>query len=510
MAVTPQPPLRIKDFWPRFRRRSALLVVTMQLLAAVVVVAALIVGGVADMNHIGFWIIIGAMLVTSIGVNSIMLSITTAPIKTVSHALSHVAGENSASTPPNPNARPYERSGLKPLLQMIYDLKSNPDTSLDVVNAAPSFDYQRSLDQSTSGIIFLREGKVVYANTAAPVHTSTQGERVIDLIFESDDNLQQWIDASAGKAVHSERTWRRVANKLTGEEDRKIYDISASYQHGTGVDTILVLMERTEDYLPADKDLDFISFAAHELRGPITVIRGYLDTLNDELDSRLAADEQELFNRLIVSANRLSSYINNILNAAKYDRRHLKVYLREEQLSEIYDVIKDDMELRASSQNRLLSVTLDPNLPTVAADRASIGEVIGNLVDNAIKYSNEGGSISVSAQQVDGFIEVAISDQGIGMPGNVISNLFHKFYRSHRSRETVAGTGIGLYICKAIVESHGGIITVRSVEGQGSVFTFTLPVYATVAEKLKSDNNSNQGLIRNHDGWIKNHGTYRG
>jgi len=110
----------------------------------------------------------------------------------------------------------------------------------------------------------------------------------------------------------------------------------------------------------------------------------------------------------------------------------------------------------------------------------------------------------------DGFVEVAIADHGIGMPANVVGNLFHKFYRSHRSRETVAGTGIGLYICKAIVESHGGKIGVTSVEGEGSTFTFSVPIYATVADKLQANDNTNAGLISHGEGWIKNHAKYTG
>ena len=97
------------------------------------------------------------------------------------------------------------------------------------------------------------------------------------------------------------------------------------------------------------------------------------------------------------------------------------------------------------------------------------------------------------------------------MPANVIGNLFHKFYRSHRSRETVAGTGIGLYISKAIVESTGGKIGVRSVEGRGSTFTVSLPIYATVADKLTKGGANNQVFIeRSTSGWIKNHGAFRG
>ena len=103
-----------------------------------------------------------------------------------------------------------------------------------------------------------------------------------------------------------------------------------------------------------------------------------------------------------------------------------------------------------------------------------------------------------------------MQDNGMGMPGNVVGNLFHKFYRSHRSRETVAGTGIGLYICKAIVESHGGTIGVTSVEGQGSTFSFTVPIYAAVASQLQANDFTNAGLISSGDGWIKNHAKYSG
>jgi signal transduction histidine kinase len=169
------------------------------------------------------------------------------------------------------------------------------------------------------------------------------------------------------------------------------------------------------------------------------------------------------------------------------------------------------MNLRATSQGRALTVYLPEDLPTVAADVASASEVFTNLIDNALKYSNEGGVVNVTAAVEGDFVSVSVQDHGIGMPGNVVSNLFHKFYRSHRSRETVSGTGIGLYISKAIVESHGGKISVRSVEGEGSTFTFSLPIYSTVADKLQAGNNSNESLIDRNDGsWIKNHAMFRG
>ena len=165
-----------------------------------------------------------------------------------------------------------------------------------------------------------------------------------------------------------------------------------SFEKGAAAETVIFLIDKSKGYLPEEEDLNFISFAAHELRGPITVIRGYLDIINEEFSGRLQGDERQLLDRLVVSSNRLSSYIDNILNVARYDRHHLKVYLLEDTVANIYASIADDMQLRASTQHRMLSVNIPDDLPTVAADHGSIGEVIGNLIDNAIKYSFEGGS----------------------------------------------------------------------------------------------------------------------
>lgn len=351
---------------------------------------------------------------------------------------------------------------------------------------------------------------IIYANKAAPVHVTTDGATQLSLLFNGSDTLEAWLAECESSAVHAEKTWTRIPNKLPEEEDRRFFDVLATYDKGAENEVVLTLVDRTNEYSVSERDLDFIAFAAHELRGPITVIRGYLDVLQDELAETIDSEHKELFRRLTVSANRLSSYINNILNTARYDRRHLKMRLTETNVVELYDIIRDDMHLRASSQGRLLSEDIAADLPTIAADPASLSEVLGNLIDNAIKYSNEGGSIIVHARLNESFVDISVEDHGIGMPGNVVSNLFQKFYRSHRSRETVAGTGIGLYISKAIVESHGGTISVRSEEGKGSIFTVSIPTYQSVADKLKAGDNSNEGMIDQGSGWIKNHSMYRG
>lgn len=514
VAVTPVPiPPKVGDYWPKYKRRAILYTLAIQVITIIIIITI----GAIMMNQlmsstVALIATVTAILAASATLNLILLNRLLAPLGDISAALTHVSGEPTIISPPHPNASHYERDGFKPLLELIYTLSSgNQEETGEKAAAHPTVDLPAVLTDLPVGFIALNsERKVIYANKAAPVHADNSGATVIDLLFDGDITLDKWLADCSAHAVHAERFWQRVPNKIPGEEERKIYDISASYQKGSEAEVVLVLFDRSGSYQPEDDSLDFIAFAAHELRGPITVIRGYLDVLGDELGSSLQPDQVELMSRLIVSANRLSSYINNILNASRYDRRHLKIRLKEDSLANIYQAINDDMQLRASSQHRLLSVNLPPDLPTVAADAASIGEVMGNLIDNAIKYSNEGGAVNVTADVTDDFVTVSVEDHGIGMPGQVVGNLFHKFYRSHRSRETVAGTGIGLYICKAIVESHGGTIGVKSVEGQGSTFSFSLPIYATVAEKLKANDNSNEGIIEHGEGWIKNHAMFRG
>lgn len=509
MAVKPKSTTPIRDYWPRFQKRSILLTIIMQLIVTVIVGVVLVISGNFTTSDLLLWLTLVAVYATTLGVNILLIIIVTEPTKTLMDAVTHISGEPTTTTPPNPNAKRYEHNGFKETLQQIYELSiqtetpTSPDTNTAIVKTA--------LENTSTGFVILdKDHRVVFHNQHAPVGVGQNNEPALELIFSNEQNLNDWLHDCELHAVHAEKTWTRIANRLPGEDDRRMFDLIASYQKGSVAETVLTLVDRTGQYMPEEEDLDFIAFAAHELRGPITVIRGYLDVLGDELENTLAADQKELLKRLVVSANRLSSYVNNILNASRFDRRHLKVHMKEQTVAGIYSLIQNDMQLRASSQNRILMTNIPTNLPTVAADAGSISEVLGNLIDNAIKYSNDGGAINVTAALVGDFVEISVQDNGIGMPGAVVSSLFHKFYRSHRSRETVAGTGIGLYIVKAFVESNGGTVSVRSAEGQGSIFSFTLPVYATVAEKLKSSDNSNENLIEHGNGWISNHAMYRG
>lgn len=505
-------PFGAHDYWPRYRRKVTIMTIGMQIVITLAIGWTLIAAKVLS-DGVLLMVILVAVFAASAGINLILMWLVASPLHDLATAITHVAGEPTPTPPPNPNAGRFRNDGLSVLLKTIYELASKDpsNTTSAVKNMSNSSVVLKGLEVTKAGVVILdHEQKIIYANRAAPVRMGAGNVPELELVFENDQSLADWIAESEKTTVHATKTWYRVANHLVGEDDRRIFDVSASYEKGSTAETVIVFYDLTDSYKPEDDELDFISFAAHELRGPITVIRGYLDVFGEELDSQMNPEQRELLSRLVVSANRLSGYINNILNASRFDRRHLRVHLVEDTVAGIYDTISDDMQLRASSQNRLLNVAIPADLPTIACDRASLSEVLGNLIDNAIKYSNEGGLVTVGASADQQFVTVSITDQGIGMPGNVVSNLFHKFYRSHRSRENVAGTGIGLYISKAIVESHGGHIGVRSTEGEGSTFEFSVPIYATVANKLDAVGNQNNDLIAHDENVIGNHAMYRG
>jgi signal transduction histidine kinase len=514
-------PTQIREFWPGLKRRATLHIFFTELLLVVIVGGTIVGLKVLPIGSLQLWIILTVIVVTSTLLQASILAFASRPAKDLLSAIIHIAGEPTTTTPPNPNDAHYAKNGFKEALQTIYELASSDEKSVvtltDPTIAQPAMSAQNNeiiasaLDAALCGFVVMRHDRTIsYYNKSAPISIDQDSVVHLSALFNGSDTLDTWLDDCEQHAVHAEHVWTRVPDRLPEVEGRRLFDVIASYNKDSANETVITLVDRTSVYEVGEQELDFIAFAAHELRGPITVIRGYLDVLEDELDGVLQEDQHELFRRLTVSANRLSGYINNILNTSRYDRRHLKVHLAEDSLSGIYETIRDDMDLRASAQHRLLSVNIPVDLPTIAADRASISEVLGNLIDNAIKYSNEGGAINVTAAAKGDFVEVSVEDHGIGMPGNVVSNLFQKFYRSHRSRETVAGTGIGLYISRGIIESHGGTIGVRSEDGKGSTFTASLPIYSTVADKLASGDNSNEGLIGRGNGWIKNHSMYRG
>jgi signal transduction histidine kinase len=321
-------------------------------------------------------------------------------------------------------------------------------------------------------------------------------------------NFTDWLHEARSSKIQLIKRWPMV--KIENGETLTVCDVIAHYNKADsyGNDLVLLFIDRSEEYDRQEKQMEFISLAAHELRGPITVMRGLVDILQDEAGPTLSKEHNELITRIIVSARQLAGYVDNILGASRVDRDTFEVHPAETDWQSVVNQSIQDLTVRAEAHRRKLEFTVAKGLPTVAVDSSAILHVINNLVDNAIKYSPEGGKVIINAVLKEDTVETTIQDFGMGIPANVVDNLFTKFYRSHRSKQIVSGTGLGLYLCKAIVEAHGGSIWVRSTEGAGTTFGFTLPTYASVADQIKAGNNED-GIIRGSHGWIKNHALYR-
>lgn len=218
----------------------------------------------------------------------------------------------------------------------------------------------------------------------------------------------------------------------------------------------------------------FVSVISHELKTPVALIKGYAGTLRrpdaawdpETLADGLAVIEEE--------ADRLNTLIDNLLDASRIQAGMFKLELSEVDLALLARKAVDGFRVQTAAHQ--FELGFPPDLPLVLADEARIRQVLDNLLSNAIKYSPHGGLIRVGGWQDGPDVTVYVADQGIGIPSDEQGRLFDSFYRVDSGlRRQTKGTGLGLYLCKAIVEAHDGRIWVRSEPGKGSTFFFTLP-----------------------------------
>jgi signal transduction histidine kinase len=217
---------------------------------------------------------------------------------------------------------------------------------------------------------------------------------------------------------------------------------------------------------------NLVNDVAHELRTPLTNIRGYLEALQDRLMEPTAAviaslyEDAMLLNRLVTDLQDLS-----LAEAGQLQLQRAPIALED-----IINGAVNGVAVQASSKQLALDIDLPPDLPLVEADPQRVGQILRNLLSNAIKHTSR-GTICVSARVLQQEIEVKVQDTGVGIPAEHLPYLFKRFYRADRSRtRATGGTGLGLAIVEQLVHAHGGHVSVESRVGEGTCFTFTLPI----------------------------------
>jgi len=221
---------------------------------------------------------------------------------------------------------------------------------------------------------------------------------------------------------------------------------------------------------------DLMSFVSHELKTPITAISLYGQLLNEKLEAGDIAAARELAASIDRQTVRMRHMVEDFLNLARIEAgRPLEMLW--EKIPNVRQFVEETVHIEARmTQEHQFIFQLPPTLPPLWADRSKLEEVFLNLVNNAIKYSPGGGVITIAAQPENNMIRFSISDQGIGIAPEAQMRLFQRFQRVG-DKHAIRGTGVGLFICKVLIEAHGGRIWVESEEGKGSTFYFTVPIY---------------------------------
>jgi two-component system sensor histidine kinase KdpD len=211
----------------------------------------------------------------------------------------------------------------------------------------------------------------------------------------------------------------------------------------------------------------------HELRTPLTSIKAAVSTLLSS-ENIGQADTRELLTVIDEESDRLNHLVGQAVEMARLDTREINMRISAQTIASLLDGIKE--ECSGFVTNRDVRIEIPAGLPCVQADPVWIRKVLCNLLDNAAKYSPADQPIIVSAEQKGAEVDISVADRGIGIDSMEQPMIFDKFYRSQSQIERIPGTGMGLAISRAILEAHGGTISVTSQLGQGSVFTFSLPV----------------------------------
>ncbi|MGE5674530.1 MAG: two-component system histidine kinase PnpS [Mycobacterium leprae] len=242
---------------------------------------------------------------------------------------------------------------------------------------------------------------------------------------------------------------------------------------GTGV--LLVMRDVTRSRKLEQMRTEFVSNVTHELRTPLTAIHGFAETL---LEGALEdPDTARHFVGIIQrESTQLKNLIEDLLDLSRIESGKMKIKKEPVAIGLLLTETAGRFAARAAELGLRFSLNVPPELPAIGGDPQRLAQVLVNLIDNALKYTPSGGSVTVTAADTGSTVTITVADTGIGIPQVDLPRIFERFYRVDKARSrATGGTGLGLSIVKHIVEAHGGSISVASTVGQGTSFAFTLP-----------------------------------
>jgi signal transduction histidine kinase/transcriptional regulator with GAF, ATPase, and Fis domain len=330
----------------------------------------------------------------------------------------------------------------------------------------------RALAYVADGVVLLdRQRKVLNWNPAAAGITGVAVEdalgRPIGEVLPAWDALVSHVPlVSPGEAAPR----ATLPLGLAGRE-RWVAVSGVDFGHGT----VYALHDMTEEYALEKTRSDFVATASHELRTPLAAVYGAVRTLRRR-DLELSEDDHAQFLEMIESeATRLATIVDQILLTGQLDAGVVEV---EAEACDLAEIAAGVVESAATHMPEDISFAVSADgSPRLVGDESKLRQVLANLVDNAVKYSPDGGRVEIRLSRANGRCLMAVADEGLGIPADEQEHIFEKFYRlDPQQTHGVGGSGLGLYICRELVERMSGTLTVASEPGRGSTFTVELPV----------------------------------
>jgi two-component system, OmpR family, phosphate regulon sensor histidine kinase PhoR len=309
--------------------------------------------------------------------------------------------------------------------------------------------------------IFPGAGNILHQRLELILH-SREFLAFVEAVRAGQAQPQQAIEFVAG----TESTWVEATGALIPPLDGQ-----------KGAWTLFVLHDITRQKKLEAVRKDFVANVSHELRTPLSIIKGYVETLVDGHRDMPVEDRERFLQTVQRHTERLNSLLDDLLTLSRLESMNPGLHCESTDVARLIAGAIEDYRGRPVAAQHELEFSSDAALPELLIDPLKISQVLGNLLDNALKYTPKGTHIAVTAKRQGAEIEVSVRDNGPGIPAEDLPHLFERFYRvdKGRSREK-GGTGLGLSIVKHIVQLHGGRVRVESTFGQGTAFYFSLPV----------------------------------
>ncbi|MCA9971454.1 MAG: GAF domain-containing protein [Anaerolineales bacterium] len=347
---------------------------------------------------------------------------------------------------------------------------------------------QAILESIADGVIVANENnRIILANVPASSLLGLPREMLIgksinEFLGLYGQSRHSWLSVIEQWAQHADRIeqWTYIAEELPIEDKVVSVHLSPVLAGKQFFGTVSIFRDITKEVELDRLKSEFVSTVSHELRTPMTSIKGYVDLLLMGAAGKMSDAQTRYLKVIKNNAERLHMLVNDLLDISKIETGKTALDLRPIDVKQLIEqVVEGHLRGRIQHEKKAIAVKVDTpaNLPLVTIDHARITQVLTNLLDNAFNYTPAQGEINISARANGGYVYVSVSDTGIGISAEDQVRIFDRFYRAEDEIvQKVPGTGLGLAIVRSLVEMHNGRLTLNSAPGQGSTFTFNLPV----------------------------------